>query len=98
MASQVNCLSQSYSVTEKIGARSSPVCQDDGNKEKDDDIDDVINDDDDMLLDPVLMCEAHTLPPVLSLPHARNVLLAAVEGLQSNPPLLSSGIIRFQVI
>ena len=80
--------------------RSRRAYQEDGHKTAKDDIEDVINDDDDMLklLDPVLMCETHTLPPVLSLAHARNVLLAAVEDIQSNPPLLSSGIIRFQVI
>ena len=47
--------------------------------------------------DPVLMCETRTLPPVLSLPHARNTLLAAVQDLHTNPPRLPSGIVRFQV-
>lgn len=43
------------------------------------------------------MCQTHTLPNVLSLPDAREALISAVTALQSNPPHLSSGILRFQV-
>jgi hypothetical protein len=103
-------LSQPYSATEEVRPRSSCVRRyDDGNKEDCGDyVDEVIPDDDTggdivdefeekMADDPVLMHDTQTLPPVMSLPQARNVLLAAVEGLQSNAPVLSSGIVRFQV-
>ncbi|KAI5055725.1 hypothetical protein GOP47_0029246 [Adiantum capillus-veneris] len=46
---------------------------------------------------PVLLCETRTLQSVISLSDARNALISAVAALQSNPPRVSSGIIRFQV-